>query len=131
MSAGPKAGPVPLTIASGELALESRLGTRCTAGLLCSRLSRPLIDSISGARSAGTAGSAGLEYKTPAGGAANFTAENVFAPAPMPVKETSRVEASADLTVKPLFLSHRVTRARLASVGPKRPVNSSAVSHRW
>src|ERR1700722_5508659 len=124
MSGGPKAGPASLTSESG-------FDTRCAIGWLCSRLSRPWIDSTIGANSAGTLGSPVLEYKWPSMVAAIFTPKTFCACATVPVKETSRVEASADLTVKPFFLSHRATRARSASVGPKRLVNASGDSHRW
>src|ERR1700722_16454443 len=130
MSGGPKAGPALLTTDAGELALGAGFDTRRTSGLLCSRLSRPWIDSTTGARSAGTTGSLVLEYIRPSVVAAIFTPKTFCACATLPVKETSRVEASAELTVKPFFVSHCETRATSASVGPKRLVKASGVSHR-
>ena len=71
--------------------------------MLCSRLSRPWIDSITGAGSAGKAGSLMLEYRRPSVVAAIFTPKTFCACVTVPVKETSRVDASAELTVKPFF----------------------------
>src|SRR5580700_5449247 len=123
MSGGPKAGPALLTTDAGELALGAGFDTRRTKGLLCSRLSRPWIDSTIGARLAGRTGSLVLEYRRPSVDAAIFTPKTFCACVTVPLKETSRVEASAELTVKPFFLSHRVTRPRSAPAGPNRLVN--------
>ncbi len=59
--------------------------TRCTSGLLCSRLSRPWIDSTTDARSAGTLGSLVLEYRWPSVLAAIFTPKTFCACAMVPV----------------------------------------------
>ena len=78
MSGGPKAGPALLTTDAGEFALGAGFDTRRTSGMLCSRLSRPWIDSTIGRQIGRHGRIADVGIQTAVGRRGNLHSENIL-----------------------------------------------------